>query len=119
MQDHPTRPSSGGPPPAGADGRRGARIKSEQHRALGNVVRYALARRSLSQEELGRLRTADRGGDIVSAVRYRTEPLATAAALRGSTTRRRPQPPHASARPTAEPDTETADLLKPADVAGG
>jgi excisionase family DNA binding protein len=48
----------------------------------------------------------------MSAVRYRTEPLATAAALRGSTTLRRPRMPH-----PAEQDAETTDLLKPADVA--
>jgi transcriptional regulator with XRE-family HTH domain len=36
-----------------ADGYRGARVKSEQHRALGHVVRYTRARRGLSQEELG------------------------------------------------------------------
>jgi ribosome-binding protein aMBF1 (putative translation factor) len=53
MQDHRTRRSSDGPPPAKAGGRRGARIKSEQHRALGHVVRYTRARRALSQEELG------------------------------------------------------------------
>jgi len=53
----------------------------------------------------------------MSAVRYRTEPLATAAALRGTTTRRRSQTPHAPASPAQEPDTATTDLLKPADVA--
>jgi excisionase family DNA binding protein len=53
----------------------------------------------------------------MSAVRYRTEPLATAAALRGSTTRRRPRPPHSAVPPTPEPDAEMTDLLKPADVA--
>jgi ribosome-binding protein aMBF1 (putative translation factor) len=53
MQDHRTRRSSGGSSSAGADGKRGARIKSEQHRALGHVVRYTRARRALSQEELG------------------------------------------------------------------
>ena len=53
MQDHRTRRSSGGPPSAAADGQRGARVKSEQHRALGHVVRYTRARRGLSQEELG------------------------------------------------------------------
>ncbi len=53
----------------------------------------------------------------MSAVRYRTEPLATAAALRGTTTRRRPQTPHAAASPAPEPDTAATDLLKPADVA--
>lgn len=53
----------------------------------------------------------------MSAVRYRTEPLATAAALRGTTTRRRPRTPHAVASPAPEPDIETTDLLKPADVA--
>jgi ribosome-binding protein aMBF1 (putative translation factor) len=53
MQDHRTRPSPGGTPTAEADGCRGARVKSEQHRALGHVVRYTRARRALSQEELG------------------------------------------------------------------
>lgn len=53
MQDHRTRRSSGGPPPAGVDGHREARVKSEQHRALGHVVRYTRARRAFSQEELG------------------------------------------------------------------
>jgi ribosome-binding protein aMBF1 (putative translation factor) len=53
MQDHRTRRSSEGPTPAGANGKRGARVKSEQHRALGHVVRYTRARRGLSQEELG------------------------------------------------------------------
>ena len=54
---------------------------------------------------------------MVSAVRYRTEPLATAAALRGSTTRRRTRTPPATTSAVPEPATETADLLKPADVA--
>jgi excisionase family DNA binding protein len=54
---------------------------------------------------------------VVSAVRYRTEPLATAAALRGSTTRRRPRTPRPTTPAVAEPATETTDLLKPADVA--
>ena len=53
----------------------------------------------------------------MSVVRYRTEPLATAAALRGTTTRRRPRTPHAAASPAPEPDTAATDLLKPADVA--
>jgi ribosome-binding protein aMBF1 (putative translation factor) len=53
MQDHRTRRPSGGPPSARADGWRRARVKSEQHRALGHVVRYTRARRALSQEELG------------------------------------------------------------------
>jgi ribosome-binding protein aMBF1 (putative translation factor) len=53
MQDHRTRPSPGGPSTTEADGRRSARVKSEQHRALGHVVRYTRARRALSQEELG------------------------------------------------------------------
>jgi ribosome-binding protein aMBF1 (putative translation factor) len=53
MQDHGTRPSSGGPPSTRVSRRRGARVKSEQHRALGHVVRYTRARRALSQEELG------------------------------------------------------------------
>jgi excisionase family DNA binding protein len=52
----------------------------------------------------------------MSAVRYRTEPLATTAALRGTTTRRS-RTPHAAAAPAHEPDTETTGLLKPADVA--
>jgi len=59
MQDHRTRPSPGGPSTTEADGRRGTRVKSEQHRALGHVVRYTRARRALSQ---GRLKRAlDRG----------------------------------------------------------
>ena len=53
MQDHRTRRSSGRPPSAEAHGQCGARVKSEQHRALGHVVRYTRARRALSQEELG------------------------------------------------------------------
>jgi DNA-binding XRE family transcriptional regulator len=53
MQDHRTRPPSGGPPPGGAEGCRGGRVKSEQHRALGHVVRYTRGRRALLQEELG------------------------------------------------------------------
>lgn len=53
MQDHRTRRSSDRPPSAEAHGRRAARVKSEQHRALGHVVRYTRARRALSQEELG------------------------------------------------------------------
>jgi excisionase family DNA binding protein len=53
----------------------------------------------------------------MSAVRYRTEPLATAAALRGSTTRRRPKTPRSVVSDTPEPDTAATDLLKPADVA--
>jgi excisionase family DNA binding protein len=53
----------------------------------------------------------------MSAVRYRTQPLATAAALRGSTTRRRPRTLHATGSPVPEPATEPTDLLKPADVA--
>lgn len=53
MQDHRTRRSPDGPPSAGANDRRGGRVKSEQHRALGHVVRYTRARRALSQEELG------------------------------------------------------------------
>jgi excisionase family DNA binding protein len=54
---------------------------------------------------------------VVSAVRYRTEPLATAAALHGSTTRRRPRTLHAATPPAPEPATETTDLLKPTEVA--
>jgi ribosome-binding protein aMBF1 (putative translation factor) len=53
MQDHRTRPLSDGRPAAGANGRGATRVKSEQHRALGHVVRYTRARRALSQEELG------------------------------------------------------------------
>jgi ribosome-binding protein aMBF1 (putative translation factor) len=53
MQDHRTRRSSDGTPAAGADGCHGARVKSEQHRALGHVVRYTRARCAISQEELG------------------------------------------------------------------
>lgn len=46
MQDHRTRPS-GGPPSAKANGRRAARVKSEQHRTLDHVVRYTRARRAM------------------------------------------------------------------------
>jgi ribosome-binding protein aMBF1 (putative translation factor) len=54
MQDHRTRPSRRRTPSAFPDqSRGGARVKSEQHRALGHVVRYTRARRALSQEELG------------------------------------------------------------------
>ena len=54
MQDHRTRPSRRRTPPAAADqGRKGTRVKSEFHRALGHVVRYTRARQGLSQEELG------------------------------------------------------------------
>jgi len=55
---------------------------------------------------------------VVSIVRYRTEQLTTAAALRGgSTTRRRPRAPHAVTAPDVEPATDATDLLKPTEVA--
>jgi ribosome-binding protein aMBF1 (putative translation factor) len=56
MQDHRTRHPLARTPPAADHGNRAeARVKSEHHRALGRVIRYARARRELSQEELGQL----------------------------------------------------------------
>ncbi len=55
MQDHRIRPRPASTPPAAPGPSRGgnARVKSEQHRILGHVVRYTRARRGLSQEALG------------------------------------------------------------------
>ncbi|MGB2710820.1 MAG: helix-turn-helix domain-containing protein [Conexibacter sp.] len=53
----------------------------------------------------------------MSAVRYRTEPLASAAALRGSTTRQRPDASRTDAPSERPASPDPTDLLKPAEVA--